>query len=121
MDAYGAQILSQLHTLTRVIGGLETEVAAQRRETERARLESSDRLAAVREEISEVREITDRLDVDVRALRAAVGRCPMHDGSGGALVQIRAKRGWLKGAIGAIVTAVGGWWATHVRHSRGTV
>jgi hypothetical protein len=96
-------------------------VSAQRRESERARLESSDRLAAVRDEISGLRDVTDRLDTDVAALRAAVGRCPLHDGSGGALVPLRnPKRGTILRLLGGLVTAIGGWWATHTR-PRGTV
>jgi len=115
VDSYAAQTLAQLHTLTRVIGGLENEVVALRRESERARHESSDRLAAVRDEISELREITDRLDVDIGTLRAAVGRCPSHEGQ--ALVQVRApKRSVtrvLQAMVGAVLTAIGGWWASH--------
>lgn len=128
---YGPQILSQLNTLQRDVGGLTSDVAGLRRDFDRARDESSDRLKAVQDsfegKLDDLNEASERRHVEIGKLRALVERCPEHESE--SLVQVRrrpkaedsgelkaARRGVLKSLallLGAAATAVSGWWATH--------
>lgn len=133
---YGAEILKQLHQVAGDLGGMKSEVASLRRDFDRARDESSDRLKALEDSIagdisglSEASQTRDQsvqsLREEIMQLRVTVGRCPQHVDPD-APVKLRrredsgklrdARRGVLRGLaalFGTLATALGGWWATH--------
>lgn len=109
---YGAEILSQVLTLLGDVGTLKSDVAGLRRDFERARDESSERLRAVADDLLGQIEQSDK---EAQRLRGVIEQCPHHGPPAKASDQEgrRTLVRSLAAFLAAAATALGGWWASH--------
>lgn len=118
------QILAELQTMNRTIGGLETGQAGLRRDVERQaeafdeyrRLidqRDRERMEALDRVVADFDSNTGLLTKKVDDMARLVGQCPLHQSPAPATVEDVEARGFWKTmakVLAAIGTAIGGWY-----------